>query len=125
MESERCVPAVTCLSDSSDENLEADKKEWLPHMKRSRRVRKDRKPRKKMLKVNDSVHVQCTLSKGCKRGCRESFRSREGLKKLVEFRNQWAGLHKTDQDAVDLWCSFRNFVIVLATCKNLCLASCM
>ena len=112
MESERCIPAVTCLTDSSDEiNSEVDKQEWLPKMKRARRVRrvrKDRRPRKKRLKVNDSVHVQCTLSKGCIRGCRESFRSKEGLKKLVEFRNQWAALHKTDQDAVDLWWSFRN-----------------
>lgn len=101
---EPLIAPVTELSES-DSDKEVDRE-------RLQKPRRRRQPRlkKKRAKANETVQVQVMLSKDCKHGCRAPFRARTGLQKLLNFRNDWVGLHKTDQDTVELWFEFRELV---------------
>ena len=107
------IAPVTELSGSSDSDTE-----WLPQQEkaqsgRSRRHRRRSKlcKEKKRPKVNEIAQVQAMLSKECKRGCRDFFRSKSGIESLLKFRNDWVSLHKTDQDTVVLWFGFQTFLL--------------
>ena len=39
----------------------------------------------------------------CKQGCLQLFVEDPALTELVKFRDDWAGMHKLDQDHVDSW----------------------
>lgn len=95
MDCEGCLPpSVTELTESSESD------EPVP-TKRSKRKRSAEKGQKKQ--IDDIVEIQRMLSKKvCKArdDCRSFFRTREGMAKLRQFREEWCGLHKTDQDTV-------------------------
>ena len=98
MEEPRMVRNVTSLTSSSASS--GTDAEWLQTCKPSKRRKRVRKKRPQ---VNDLVQIQVMLSKisaKCKSGCRDHFRRKEALQRLVSFRKEWAELHKLDQDNV-------------------------
>lgn len=86
MDCEGCLPpSVTELTESSESH------EPVPAEKGQKK------------QIDDIVEIQRMLSKKvCKArdDCRSFFRTREGMAKLRQFREEWCGLHKTDQDTV-------------------------
>ena len=97
--SEALFPAVANLSDESGDEVPAQK----PGAKR-------RKPkRQKKLPVDDGFRIRSMLGNPkchCKHKCLQQFTGTASFQELEQFRKDWAGLHKLDQDTVEPRCRF-------------------
>lgn len=100
------ILAVTDSSESDSEWLQRQAKERSKGRKGNSSKFKAKVRLTKRRKINDPVQIQATLaknSKKCRQNCREAFREAAAYKELVAFRDDWAGLHKLDQDNVVFW----------------------
>lgn len=96
------IAPVTKLSPSSgsEEPAEPNVRERGRGRGRGRSKRKAASQKKK--EPDDIVQIQAMLGKkcSCKPCCRDVFRSRDGVQKVLKFRSEWKALHKLDQDEV-------------------------
>lgn len=103
---EPAIPAVNELSSSSSEPVEAAGSSGRGRGRgrgRSSKRRRQSTP-KAQPAIDDAARVQSMLSKTCRSkgtsSCRDHFRTKNGVREVIKFREQWKGLHKVDQDEV-------------------------
>ncbi|CAK9052510.1 unnamed protein product [Durusdinium trenchii] len=101
---EPAIPAVNELSSSSSEPVEAAGSSGRGRGRgrgRSSKRRRQSTP-KAQPAIDDAARVQSMLSKTCRSkgtsSCRDHFRTKNGVREVIKFREQWKGLHKVDQD---------------------------
>ena len=92
------LPELTGLSDDDDAALEPP----LWRRKNSKRLREESAARVEE-RATSRIHLKAMLGKkciSCKHRCMEKFSTNSKFKDLIEFRKEWHGLHKLDQDRV-------------------------
>jgi len=91
------LPSVDALSCSSGEpSLDADSDCTESQEKRGQK--------RKRPALDDQIGLRATLGKRClcvKWNCFEKFTRQGDFEELLQFRKEWCGLHKLDQDRVD------------------------
>lgn len=100
---ESCIPPVDELSQSSSEETAEARPQPDAPRRRVKRSRKRDLCKRGRPAVDDIVRVQHFLSKNCARksgSCRDLFRAKSAQRELLDFRADWAKLHKLDQDEV-------------------------
>lgn len=107
------LPAIEDLSSSSSAGPELDEGHTLVPKVRERK--KKRKADEGTVPCDLETTLRGVLGKkcGCKKHCFEPFREDSKFVELLQFRQSWNELHKTDQDKMDAWLRWE----ALTTCR--------